>query len=94
MIYFIVIILWFALGYACWRAVYYGDLKRWYIEYKEDYRTHNNGNNALAMWVAVMPIIIIGGAINIIILAILWRQLSCFKQGLTLHFKIPVTNEN
>lgn len=80
------LIVWFGTGYLFWRAVQYGTIKYWYLEYKEDF---SNSSSARG-WVVALPIICAAGPINLLIAPFsgLARSMA-FKKGITLHFKVP-----
>lgn len=77
---------WYAIGYLFWRAVHYGAIKWWYLQYKEDYSNSAPSVN----WKNSQWIICIGGLINLVVLPFsgLLKGTS-FKHGVTINYKVP-----
>lgn len=85
-LFYILVATWVTVGYLSWRVVYYASIKDWYLQFGDDYRQYNNGNNAMRLWKFSMPVVIVGGLIS------LWCTLgdsSYKKHGAVLYFKVP-----
>ena len=76
------IIIWLLLGViAVWRT-YWGDIKRWHLQFNCDLRKDNTFNSHLKFLTTYSPILILGGLLTLINTEII------FKYN-TWYYKIP-----
>lgn len=63
----LLLIIWLLLGIiAVWRC-YFGLIKEWWVELKQDIRKHQRGNNVVFFLLCYSPIFIMGGGITLLI---------------------------
>ena len=81
------IALWLFAGYAAWRIRYYSMLKTFWVLFNRDYRTYNNGNNAINTFSS--PVYFIGltlcGLISYIIFVLILTPVN----SVVWKFEIP-----
>ena len=88
----LLILIWLILGVLGTMNIYYTFLKDWYLDFEEDYRLFNNGDNAITSIKWVSPLLIIGGGISFILI-VLSSCMTC-RRAFTFYFKLPKDLKN